>query len=287
MVGYSKWAISHILKSENYELCFLVGSFVDQITPKKRYSCPAVTWNFWGFHELGLFWRVPWSNYDWKKLYSCLAIGCNVRLFWQIWLFGRFLDQITNYDRKKRYSRLAIGWNVTSKTCFTMVEPFAAPSSMAMGNQPMPLRYPLCKRLSEGGVQDFLLTLWSGGEIFFLVNTSIYINLIYYPTWLPLNNQFTLLPCSPCRSQLPPFTSFVAPACFWLVVVWFSFAYGRQRPGHFCCCFFFSSWICHSKQRDNTPLHVPPRSPLLFNAPPTIDANFWLVVVSSHQTVVI
>ncbi len=47
----------------------------------------------------------------------------------------------------------------TSKTCLTMVELFAGPSSMAMGNQPMPLRYPLCKRLSEGGVQGFLLTL--------------------------------------------------------------------------------------------------------------------------------
>ncbi len=47
----------------------------------------------------------------------------------------------------------------TSKTCLTMVEPFAGPSSMAMGNQPLPLRYPLCKRLSECGVQYFLLTL--------------------------------------------------------------------------------------------------------------------------------
>ncbi len=32
---------------------------------KKRYSRPAVGWNVWGFHELGLFWRVPPSkNYD-------------------------------------------------------------------------------------------------------------------------------------------------------------------------------------------------------------------------------
>ncbi len=47
----------------------------------------------------------------------------------------------------------------TSKTCLTTVEPFAGPSSMAMGNQPMPLRYPLCKRMSEGRVRGFLLTL--------------------------------------------------------------------------------------------------------------------------------
>jgi hypothetical protein len=53
----------------------------------------------------------------------------------------------------------------TYKTCLTMMEPFAGPSSMAMGDQPMPSRYPLRKRLSEDGVQGFLLTLWSSGEI--------------------------------------------------------------------------------------------------------------------------
>ncbi len=55
----------------------------------------------------------------------------------------------------------------TYKTCLTMMEPFAGPSSMAMGDQPMPSWYPLRKRLSKGRVQGFLLTLWSGGEIFF------------------------------------------------------------------------------------------------------------------------
>jgi hypothetical protein len=55
----------------------------------------------------------------------------------------------------------------TYKTCLTMMEPFAGPSSMAMGDQPMPSRYPLRKRLSKGGVRGLLLTLWSGGEIIF------------------------------------------------------------------------------------------------------------------------
>jgi hypothetical protein len=55
----------------------------------------------------------------------------------------------------------------TYKTCLTTMEPFVGPSSMAMGDQPMPSRYPLCKRLSEGRVRGFLLTLWSGEEIFF------------------------------------------------------------------------------------------------------------------------
>jgi hypothetical protein len=30
--------ISHMLKNENYELCFLVGFFVDQITTGKKYN---------------------------------------------------------------------------------------------------------------------------------------------------------------------------------------------------------------------------------------------------------
>jgi hypothetical protein len=32
---FSSVTISHILKNENYELCFLAGSFVDQITTEK------------------------------------------------------------------------------------------------------------------------------------------------------------------------------------------------------------------------------------------------------------
>ncbi len=97
--------------------------------------------------------------------------------------FGGFLDQITNYDQKKRYSRLAIGWNVTSKTCLTMEELFAGPSSMAMGNQPMPSRYPLRKRLSESGLRGLLLTLWSGRDFFFFCK-HINAILIWYTTQL-------------------------------------------------------------------------------------------------------
>jgi hypothetical protein len=33
---FSSVTISHILKNENYELCFLAGSFVNQITTKKN-----------------------------------------------------------------------------------------------------------------------------------------------------------------------------------------------------------------------------------------------------------
>ncbi len=81
---------------------------------KKRYSCLAVGWNVWGFHELGLFWQVPQSNYNrkkgivvWPSVTMLDCFGRFVAMF-----FGGFLDQITNYDQKKRYSRLTIGWNV-------------------------------------------------------------------------------------------------------------------------------------------------------------------------------
>jgi hypothetical protein len=51
---------------------------------KKRYNPLAVGCNVWGFHELGLFQRVPQSNYDRKKRHSHLAIGRNVGLFWRV-----------------------------------------------------------------------------------------------------------------------------------------------------------------------------------------------------------
>jgi hypothetical protein len=41
-------AISHILKNENYELCFLVGSFVDQITTGKKVQSSGRWLEFWG-----------------------------------------------------------------------------------------------------------------------------------------------------------------------------------------------------------------------------------------------
>ncbi len=92
----------------------------------------------------------------------------------------------------------------TSKTCLTMVEPFAGPSSMAMGNQPMPSRYPLHKRLSKGGVQSFLLTLWSGGEIIFF---SKHINFIIIWCTTQLDHPQTIdsrFPRAPLASRNSP-----------------------------------------------------------------------------------
>ncbi len=110
------------------------------------------------------------TNYDQKKLrpekrYSHLSYTiCNTR---------NILFLLCLYLKGGNKLNVGIVWfegkapSQTNKTCLTMMEPFAGPSSMAMGDQPMPSRYPLCKRLFEGRVQGFLLTLWSGGEIIF------------------------------------------------------------------------------------------------------------------------
>ncbi len=44
---FSSVTISHILKNENYELCFLAGSYLCRsiYDPKKRYSLLAIGWN--------------------------------------------------------------------------------------------------------------------------------------------------------------------------------------------------------------------------------------------------
>ncbi len=154
----------------------LAGSLI-KLRPEKRYSCLAIGCNvrlFWRVCRY-VFWRVPQSNYKLqpKKKGTVIWLAytiCNTR---------NILFLLCLYLKRENKLNLGIVWfegkapSRTSKTCLTMVEPFAGPSSMAMGNQPMPSRYPLRKRLSEGRVRGFLLTLWSGGEIFFLVNISI------------------------------------------------------------------------------------------------------------------
>ncbi len=118
-----------------------------------------------------------WQPRRCRPSYSSIAYTiCNTRNI--LFLLCLYLKQGNNFNVGiVLFEGKAPSW--TSKTCLTMVEPIAGPSSMAMGNQPMPLRYPLCKRLSEGGVQGFLFTLWSGGEIFFFSKHIDFI-LIWY-----------------------------------------------------------------------------------------------------------
>ncbi len=155
---------------------FLAGFFVNQITTGKkvqlsdrRLECLGVPWAWINLAGSLIKLRPEKNVQSSGHRFQCWIVLAGLLLYF---LAGSLI-KLQIATRKIRYSCLAIGWNVTSKTCLTMVEPFAGPSSMAMGNQPMPLRYPLCKRLSKGRVQGFLLTLWSGGVFFFLVNASI------------------------------------------------------------------------------------------------------------------
>ncbi len=68
--GTVVWSLVGMFGGSMSSDCF--GGFLDQImTGKNRYSCLAIGCNVWGFHELGLFWRVccyvfrrvPRSNY--------------------------------------------------------------------------------------------------------------------------------------------------------------------------------------------------------------------------------
>jgi hypothetical protein len=78
------------------------------------------------------------KTYNRKKRYSHLANTiCNTR---------NILFLLCLYVKQGNKLFVGIVWfegkapSRTSKTCLTMMESFAGPSSMAMGNQPMPLR---------------------------------------------------------------------------------------------------------------------------------------------------
>ncbi len=139
------------------------------------------------------------KNYDRKKKGTVI---CNTR---------NILFLLCLYFKWGNWFNVGIVWfegkapSQTSKTCLTMMEPFAGPSSMAMGNQIMPSRYPLCKRLSEDGVQGFLLTQWSGGEKSFF---SKHINFILIWCTTQLDRPQTIdlpFPRAPlCGNNYPP-----------------------------------------------------------------------------------
>jgi hypothetical protein len=159
------------LKNENYELCFLVSSFVNQITTGKKGT---VLWPlvgmFGGSISLDCFGGFldqittrKKGTVVWPSVAMSDCFGGFVTMF-----FGGFLNQITNYDGKKIGTVIWLAYTIcntrnilfllclylkqgnklnvgiiwfegkaptrTSKTCLTMVEPFACPSSMAMGN---------------------------------------------------------------------------------------------------------------------------------------------------------
>ncbi len=114
---FSSVPISHILKNENYELCFSAGSFVDQITTGKKDTAiwPSVRM-FGGSMSLECF-RGFLDQITTRKIkrYSHLAIGCNV--WGAVSMCSDCFDRLDCFDgfestTGKRYSHLAISWNV-------------------------------------------------------------------------------------------------------------------------------------------------------------------------------
>jgi hypothetical protein len=106
-IRVSRWRFGGINMFGGFHV--LAGSSIE-LQPEKRCSRLAVGWNVWGFHELGLFWRVPQSNYNPKKMVQLsghwlqyLGGSMNSDYFggFVAMFFGGFLDQITNYNLKK------------------------------------------------------------------------------------------------------------------------------------------------------------------------------------------
>ncbi len=99
--------LSHISKNENYELCILLGFFVDQITTeknydqnKKRYSPLAVDWNKSQLTICCVKIQTPTitgKNYDQKKgTVVWPSVGIRVKIRTPNSTTGK------NYDRKKK-----------------------------------------------------------------------------------------------------------------------------------------------------------------------------------------
>ena len=80
------------------------------------------------------------------------------------------------------------------------------------------------------------------------------------------------------------YPSVITPACFWLVVMCYLRIFGdRPRPPRiFSIINFRRSFRLPNDGTASAP-HAPPRSPLLSNTLSTVNADFWLVVVSFHQ----
>ena len=80
------------------------------------------------------------------------------------------------------------------------------------------------------------------------------------------------------------YPSVITPACFWLVVMCYLGIFGdRPRPPRiFSIINFRRSFRLPNDGTASAP-HAPPRSTLLSNTLSTIDADFWLIVVSFHQ----
>jgi hypothetical protein len=91
-------------------------------------------------------------------------------------------------------------------------------------------------------------------------------------------------PHAPPLSNLLAFLSSITPVCFWLVVAFEILISSHLRPWHFFYFYFDIAQFATPNDGMASAPHVPPRSYALPNIPPTMNANFWLVVVLSDQT---
>jgi hypothetical protein len=108
--------LSHISKNENYELCFLAGFFIDQITTgknydrKKRYSHLAVVWNKSQITVCRVKIQTPTitgKNYDRKK---------------KVQSSGRQLEYVSKYKHQMvRPEKITTG----KKGTVILLKPFA------------------------------------------------------------------------------------------------------------------------------------------------------------------
>ncbi len=107
---------------------------------------------------------------------------------------------------------------------------------------------------------------------------------MYNPTRSPPNDWFVLPPRSPRQLQLPSFTSFIAPACFWLVVVWFSFVGGCLRPRCIFVVVLFLRWFT-APSKETTPPHTfrPGRLSSSMPLPLAMPTFGWLLCPSIKQ----
>jgi hypothetical protein len=92
--------------------------------PEKRYSHLAVGWNVWGFHELGLFRRVPQSNYDQKKgtvVWPSVAMFGGFHelgLFWQVCRYVFWQVPQSNYKLRPEKKGTVIWPSVGMSTTY-------------------------------------------------------------------------------------------------------------------------------------------------------------------------
>ncbi len=119
-----------------------------------------------------------------------------------------------------------------------------------------------------------------------LFSELIYCILIYFifyllllPTWLPPKWSNHTPPALPAGHSSCPFFPLLRPGVYGWLLCTASLFGDRLKPHHILLCLFILLINFWPKWQHCVPPHVLPRSRLLSNAPPTVDADFYLIVV--------